>query len=83
MGGVVPESTFLEQVQAWGLGGAEWERLRGELARLELPVREAQVHTDADSPGMEKVAPFRGEIVIAGTDVVRARLLRYADAMGS
>ncbi|MDX2532532.1 sigma-70 family RNA polymerase sigma factor [Streptomyces scabiei] len=80
--GAVPESAFVEQVQALGLGGAERERLRDELARLGLPVREAQVHSDADTPDMEKVAPFRGENVFAGADVVQTLLLRYADADG-
>lgn len=80
--GAVPESAFVEHVQALGLGGAERERLRGELARLGLPVREAHVHNDADSPDMEKVAPFRGENVFPGADVVRALLLRYADPDG-
>lgn len=80
--GAVPESAFVEHVQALGLGGAERERLRGELARLGLPVREAHVHNDADSPDMEKVAPFREENVFPGADVVRSLLLRYADADG-
>ncbi|ULR54667.1 sigma-70 family RNA polymerase sigma factor [Streptomyces deccanensis] len=81
--GVVPEVAFVEHVHALGLGGAEQQRLRDELARLGLPVRNVHVHNDADIPDMEKVARFRGEIVFPGAAEVRALLLRYADTDGS
>ncbi|MEE1831991.1 sigma-70 family RNA polymerase sigma factor [Streptomyces sp. SP17KL33] len=81
--GVVPEAAFVEHVHALGLGGAEQQRLRDELARLGLPVRNVHVHNDADIPDMEKVARFRGENVFPGAAEVRALLLRYADTDGS
>lgn len=84
--GAVPESVFLEQAGALGLGGAERERLREELAGLGLPVLGAVVHADGDGPNAEKVARSREENVFSSTspvgDVVRALLSRYADPEG-
>ncbi|MCF2126265.1 sigma-70 family RNA polymerase sigma factor [Strepomyces sp. STD 3.1] len=84
--GVVPESVFLEQAGALGLGDAERERLREELAGLGLPVLGAVVHADGDGPNAEKVARTREENVSAPAlpvgDAVRALLSRYADPDG-
>lgn len=84
--GAVPESVFVEQVRALGLGDAERERLREELAGLGLPVLRAVVHADGDGSNAEKVARIREEIVsgpaFPSHDVVRALLDRYADAEG-
>jgi RNA polymerase primary sigma factor len=86
VGGAVPESVFLEQAGALGLGDAERERLREELAGLGLPVLGAVVHADGDGPNAEKVARVREENVSSSTsvvgDVVRALLSRYADPEG-
>ncbi|CAM5372219.1 hypothetical protein SVIOM342S_10319 [Streptomyces violaceorubidus] len=84
--GGVPESVFMEQVGALGLGDAERERLRKELAGLGLPVLGAVVHADGDGPNAKKVARIREENVPSPTlpvgDVVRALLSRYADPEG-
>jgi RNA polymerase sigma factor (sigma-70 family) len=84
--GAVPESVFLEQASALGLGGVERERLRSELAGLGLPVLGAVVHADGDGPNAEKVALIREENVsgpdFPSGDVVRALLSRYADPEG-
>ncbi|CAL9379052.1 RNA polymerase sigma factor RpoD [Streptomyces sp. enrichment culture] len=84
--GAVPESVFLEQAGALGLGDAERERLREELAGLGLPVLGAVVHADGDDPNAEKVARIREENVSSPTfpvgDVVRALLSRYTDPDG-
>lgn len=82
MDGVVPESAFAQHVRPLGLGQVEQDRLRSELARLGLHVRDARVHVDADSPDAEKVARFREENVSARVGQVRALLMRYADADG-
>ncbi|WP_078885149.1 sigma-70 family RNA polymerase sigma factor [Streptomyces sp. NRRL S-146] len=86
VGGAVPESVFLEQAGALGLGDAERERLREELAGLGLPVLGAVVHADGDGPNAKKVARIREENVSSSTsvvgDVVRALLSRYADSEG-
>ncbi|USQ84715.1 sigma-70 family RNA polymerase sigma factor [Streptomyces phaeoluteigriseus] len=84
--GAVPESVFMEQVGALGLGDAERERLREELAGLGLPVLGAVVHADGDGPNAEKVARIREENVSSpdfpSAGVVRALLSRYADPEG-
>lgn len=80
--GVVPESVFAQNVQTLGLGQAERDRLRHELARLGLHVQDVRVHVDADSLGVEKVARIRGENAFPGADLVQALLLRYADTDG-
>ncbi|MFF4559468.1 sigma-70 family RNA polymerase sigma factor [Streptomyces sp. NPDC001435] len=80
--GIVPESAFAAQVQKLGLGDAERERLRAELARLGVPVQESVVHTDTDSPDVEKVARIRGENVFPRVERVRGLLTRYLDADG-
>ncbi|MFF7982033.1 sigma-70 family RNA polymerase sigma factor [Streptomyces sp. NPDC007901] len=80
--GVVPESVFAQNVRTLGLGQAERDRLRHELARMGLHVQDARVHVDADSPNAEKVARIREENVFPGADLVRALLLRYADTDG-
>ncbi|MEV5850290.1 sigma-70 family RNA polymerase sigma factor [Streptomyces sp. NPDC051985] len=82
MKGVVPEPVFAENVRTLGLGQAERDRLRHELAWLGLHVQDVRVHVDADSPDVEKVAWIRGENVFPGVDVVHALLLRYVDADG-
>ncbi|MDX2682468.1 sigma-70 family RNA polymerase sigma factor [Streptomyces soliscabiei] len=86
MDGTVPESVFVEQVRALGLGDVERERLREELAGLGLPVLRAVAHADGDGSNAEKVARIREEIVprtaFPSSDVVRALLDRYADAEG-
>ncbi|KAB2592535.1 MULTISPECIES: sigma-70 family RNA polymerase sigma factor [Streptomyces] len=84
--GAVPESVFLEQADLLGLGDAERERLREELARLGLPVLAAVVHADGDGPHAEKVVRIGDESVSShafpADDVVRALLSRYADPEG-
>ncbi|MEU6071224.1 sigma-70 family RNA polymerase sigma factor [Streptomyces sp. NPDC047082] len=79
---IVPESAFVAHVQKLGLGDAERERLRAELARLGVPVQKTMMHTDADSPDVEKVARIRGENVFDRVERVRGLLTRYADADG-
>ncbi|WP_406200388.1 sigma-70 family RNA polymerase sigma factor [Streptomyces europaeiscabiei] len=84
--GAVPESVFLEQVGALGLGDVERERLREELAGLGLPVLRALMHADGDDPTAEMVALVREEDVSGSDfpsgDLVRALLSRYADPDG-
>ncbi|MFI5569371.1 sigma-70 family RNA polymerase sigma factor [Streptomyces sp. NPDC051740] len=80
--GVVPEHVFAESVRALALGDAERERLRQELARLGLPVRELQMHTGGDQRGGEKVARDRAENVFPRLSLVQNLLNRYADADG-
>ncbi|MFE4051095.1 sigma-70 family RNA polymerase sigma factor [Streptomyces sp. YIM B13518] len=82
VGGVVPEHVFTESVRALALGDAERERLRQELARLGLPVRELQMHTGGDQQGGEKVARDRAENVFPRLSLVQNLLARYADADG-
>ncbi|MGW3451130.1 sigma-70 family RNA polymerase sigma factor [Streptomyces sp. NPDC001076] len=80
--GYVPEPVFAQNVRTLGLGQAERNRLRDELARLGLHVQDVRVHVDADSPDVEKVAQIREEIVSNRVGRVRALLVRYADADG-
>ncbi|MFH9040444.1 sigma-70 family RNA polymerase sigma factor [Streptomyces sp. NPDC017966] len=80
--GVVPEHVFIESVRVLALGDAERERLRQELARLGLPVRELQMHTGGDQRGGEKVAQDRAENVFPRLSLVQNLLARYADADG-
>ncbi|MFF5157454.1 sigma-70 family RNA polymerase sigma factor [Streptomyces sp. NPDC000348] len=80
--GVVPEHVFAESVRALALGDAERERLRQELARLGLPVRELQMHAGGDQRGGEKVARDRAENVFPRLSLVQNLLARYADADG-
>ncbi|MFJ9482141.1 RNA polymerase sigma factor RpoD/SigA [Streptomyces mirabilis] len=80
--GVVPEPVFAQNVRTLGLGQAERDRLRDELARLGLHVQDVRVHVDADSPDVEKVAPIREGNVFPRAGVVQALLLRYADTDG-
>ncbi|MEV0218203.1 hypothetical protein [Streptomyces sp. NPDC050704] len=54
--GAVPEHVFAEGARVLALGDSERDRLRGELARLGLPVQGRRVHTDPDGGGVEKVA---------------------------
>ncbi|MFI2907711.1 sigma-70 family RNA polymerase sigma factor [Streptomyces sp. PDY-4] len=82
VGGVVPERVFAESVRALALGDAERERLRQELARLGLPVRELQMHAGGDQRGGEKVAQNRVENVFPRLSLVQNLLARYADADG-
>uniref|UniRef100_UPI003524C6FE sigma-70 family RNA polymerase sigma factor n=1 Tax=Streptomyces sp. PU_AKi4 TaxID=2800809 RepID=UPI003524C6FE len=80
--GVVPEHVFAESVRALALGNAERERLRQELARLGLPVRELQMHARGDQRDGEKVARNRAENVFPRLSLVQNLLTRYADADG-
>lgn len=84
--GAVPDSFFVAQARTLGLGDSERERLREELASLGLPVRGAVVHTDGDSPDVEKVVRNREEkvcdFVPPASDAVRALLSRYIDPEG-
>ncbi|MEU6086694.1 sigma-70 family RNA polymerase sigma factor [Streptomyces sp. NPDC047085] len=80
--GVVPDEAFAAQAHQLGLGDAERERLREELARLGVPVERSVVHADIDRPDVEKVAWKGGENVFARLAPVRALLLRYADDDG-
>lgn len=82
MNGVVPEHVFVESVRALALGDAERERLRHELARLGLPVRELHVHADGDQRGGEKVAQDCGENVTPRLRPVQNLLARYSAADG-
>ncbi|MFE1256123.1 sigma-70 family RNA polymerase sigma factor [Streptomyces fungicidicus] len=82
VGGVVPEHVFAESVRALALGDAERERLRQELARLGLPVRELQMHAGGDQRGGERVAQNRVENVFPRLSLVQNLLARYADADG-
>lgn len=78
--GSVPEPVFVQNVRTLGLGQAERDRLRHELARLGLRIQGVRVHVDADSPDVEKVAQIREENVSPRIGRVRALLVRYADA---
>ncbi|MEV6000356.1 sigma-70 family RNA polymerase sigma factor [Streptomyces griseomycini] len=80
--GVVPEHVFAEGVRALALEGDERKRLRDELARLGLPVRELRVHTEGDHRSGEKVVRSTEEHVFPRLQLVRALLARYADADG-
>ncbi|MER7054329.1 sigma-70 family RNA polymerase sigma factor [Streptomyces sp. NPDC000351] len=80
--GVVPESAFLEGVRELSLGDGERERLRDELARLGLPVRDTPLHTEGDKRNGEKVAPDGEENVFPRIRTVLSLVTRYADADG-
>lgn len=80
--GVVPEGAFLAQVRRLGLGVAEGERLRQELARLNMPVQKTVVHADVDPSEAEKVVSSHGGDASSRLDRVRALLGRYADTEG-
>ncbi|MFD6903691.1 sigma-70 family RNA polymerase sigma factor [Streptomyces sp. NPDC060077] len=80
--GVVPERVFAESVRNLALGDAERERLRHELARLGLPVRDVRMHAEGDHRDGEKVAQNCGESVFPRLTPVRHLLTRYADADG-
>lgn len=80
--GVVPEHVFAEGVRALALGDDERKRLRDELARLGLPVRELRVHTEGDRRSGEKVVRSTEEHVFPRLQAVRALLARYPDADG-
>ncbi|MGW6480770.1 sigma-70 family RNA polymerase sigma factor [Streptomyces sp. NPDC055059] len=82
VGGVVPYEVFAAQVQTLGLGDAERERLREELARLGVSVHKTVAHTDIDRPDVKKVARNRVENVPPRLAPVSALLGRYADAEG-
>jgi len=81
-GGVVPDEVFAAQVQRLGLGDAERERLREELARLGLPVQKSVAHAITDRPDVKKVARNRVENVFPRLAPVSALLGRYVDAEG-
>ncbi|WP_258382433.1 sigma-70 family RNA polymerase sigma factor [Streptomyces sp. NTH33] len=80
--GVVPEREFLQGVQALALDDGERDRLRSELARLGLPVRDLHTHADFDSRGGEKVAREGGETVFPRVAIAQVLLSRYSDATG-
>ncbi|WP_404955421.1 sigma-70 family RNA polymerase sigma factor [Streptomyces sp. 147326] len=79
VGGVVSEQDFRDRVGSLGLGQAEQERLRGELARLGLQVRRKAEHTDQDERDARKVVlpAMTGRVLAA-----HVLLGRYADAQG-
>ncbi|MGW2799530.1 hypothetical protein [Streptomyces sp. NPDC001269] len=81
VGGVVPEDVFEVQVSKLGLGDSERERLRGESARLCVPVRKSMVHANIDTPDVEKVASDREGNVSSWLDGART-LLGRADTDG-
>ncbi|MFE0005170.1 sigma-70 family RNA polymerase sigma factor, partial [Streptomyces erythrochromogenes] len=76
---MVSEQDFRDRVGSLGLGPAEQERLRGELARLGLQVRRKAEHTDQDERDARKVVhpAMTGRVLAA-----HALLGRYADAQG-
>ena len=80
--GVVPEQVFVESVRTLTLGDAERGRLRHELARMGLPVRELHVHEDTDQRNGERVAQNRGENVFSRLRVAQNLLARYEDSDG-
>lgn len=80
--GVVPEHEFLRSTRALALGDGERDRLRNELARLGLPVRDLHTHADFDSRDGEKVAYVGEENVSARVAVAQTLLSRYGDPAG-
>ncbi|MEU6809791.1 sigma-70 family RNA polymerase sigma factor [Streptomyces sp. NPDC046831] len=80
--GVVPDEVFMAQAQELGLGDAERERLRGELARLRMPVQKSVVHTDVDPSEVKRVVRGGEENVFPRLEPVLTLLSRYADADG-
>jgi RNA polymerase primary sigma factor len=80
--GVVPEGVFLEGAHRLGLGDAQRERLRDELARLGLPVHGTHVHVEGDKRRVKKVARAGEENVSARVRAARELLSRYADSQG-
>ncbi|WP_309141837.1 sigma-70 family RNA polymerase sigma factor [Streptomyces griseicoloratus] len=80
--GVVPEREFLQGVSALALSGDERDRLRDELARLGLLVRELPVHAEDDPRAGEKVVRENERHVTPRIAAARALLARYADASG-
>ncbi len=75
--GFVPERVFMAHARTLGLGEAERNRLRVELARLGLPVGGTEAHTEADRPDAETVAQGRGENVFPRVVTAQALLRRY------
>ncbi|WP_306191316.1 sigma-70 family RNA polymerase sigma factor [Streptomyces sp. MK5] len=80
--GVVSEREFLQGARALALNDGETDRLRGELARLGLLVRDLRVHAGDDSHVREKVVRVSGENLSARVVMARALLSRYVDAEG-
>ncbi len=77
--GVVPEREFTQGVNVLGLDDVEQARLRTELARMGLLVRELHAHVEVDSHSGEKVVCERGESVTPRVRLARALLSRYQD----
>ncbi|MFH8440382.1 sigma-70 family RNA polymerase sigma factor [Streptomyces sp. NPDC018026] len=81
--GVVPEQAFVQEAHALGLSDAERARLRAELARMGLLVRELHMHVEVDSPDGEKVVCVGEEDVTSRVLVARTLLSRYRDGDGA
>ncbi|MFD7060806.1 sigma-70 family RNA polymerase sigma factor [Streptomyces sp. NPDC059906] len=82
-GGVVPEQAFAQEAHALGLSDAERARLRAELARMGLLVRELHMHVEVDSPDSEKVVCVGEENVTSRVLVAQTLLSRYRDGDGA
>ncbi|MER6213689.1 sigma-70 family RNA polymerase sigma factor [Streptomyces sp. NPDC001674] len=77
--GVVCEEDFQRRVASLGLARAEQDRLRSELARLGLQVRQKAEHRNQDQRAAGKVVPpaLTGRVAAA-----QALLSRYTDPQG-
>ncbi|MFG3217969.1 sigma-70 family RNA polymerase sigma factor [Streptomyces sp. NPDC048185] len=80
--GAVPEGEFVGGVRALGLDGDEQARLRAELARMGLPVRDLRMHVEIDSRNSEKVVRASEGNVTERGRLARALLSRYEDDRG-
>ncbi len=80
--GVVPERVFAQEVHALGLREAERARLRAELARMGLLVRELHMHVGVDSPAGEKVVCIGEKDVTSRVRIAQTLLSRYRDGEG-
>ncbi|WP_338702543.1 hypothetical protein V2W30_34615 [Streptomyces sp. Q6] len=88
VGGVVPETVFRVRARALGLGEQEQGRLRAELGKMGLPVRQIAVH-DEDDPQAGRTVAQRSEEIVRMAEmvpfrdaVVRQLLARYRDSEG-
>ncbi len=80
--GVVPERVFAQEAHALGLSDAERARLRAELARMGLLVRELHMHVGVDSPVGEKVVCVGEKDVTSRVGIAQTLLSRYRDGEG-
>ncbi|MHB9757453.1 sigma-70 family RNA polymerase sigma factor [Streptomyces sp. BYX5S] len=88
VGGVVPETVFRVRARALGLGEREQDRLRAELGKMGLPVRQIAVHAE-DDPQVGRTVAQRSEENVRTVEmvpfrdaVVRQLLARYRDSEG-